>query len=97
MFMFGYYVCKFYSNERIPLYRTYWIIMLILLSIPMLYIILNQENIIMDLDKDELIYTRNQEILRALEVFERRDDYVVPSSDMDEAIKIAIKYLKKFL
>lgn len=41
MFMFVYYVCKFYSNERIPLYRTYWIIMLILLSIPMLYIVLN--------------------------------------------------------
>lgn len=51
----------------------------------------------MDLDKDEMIYTKNQDILRALEVFERREDYVVPSSDMDEAIKIAIKYLKKFL
>ena len=51
----------------------------------------------MDLDKDEMIYTRNQEILKALNVFENREDYVVPSSDMDEAIEIAIKYLKKYL
>lgn len=51
----------------------------------------------MDLDKDEMIYTKNQEILKALDIFEHRENYIVPSSDMDEAIEIAIKYLKKYL
>lgn len=51
----------------------------------------------MDLDKDEMIYTKKQEILKALNIFEHREDYIVPSSDMDEAIETAMKYLKKFL
>lgn len=51
----------------------------------------------MDLDNDEINSTKNKEILKALNVFENREDYVVPSSDMDEAIEIAMKYLKKFL
>lgn len=51
----------------------------------------------MDLDTDEINYTKHKEILKALEIFKKKDDYLVPCSDMDEAIKIAEKYLKKFL
>lgn len=41
MLMFGYYVCKFNAQERVPLYKLYWTIMLILLSLPTIYIIMN--------------------------------------------------------
>ena len=51
----------------------------------------------MDLDTDEINYTKYKEILKAIKIFENRDDYIVPDSDMDEAIGIAIKYLKKYL
>lgn len=36
----------------------------------------------------------NMDIKRALEILRNKNDYIVPTSDMDEAIEVAIKELE---
>lgn len=54
-----------------------------------------------DLDLEELEATRNlhnnkMSIEQAMKILEHKEDYLVPNSDIDEALDTLIDYLKKF-
>ena len=54
-----------------------------------------------DLDLEELEATRNlhdgkMSIEQAMKILEHKEDYLVPNSDIDEALDTLIEYLKKF-
>lgn len=54
-----------------------------------------------DMDKEELEATRNlhkdkMSIEQAMKILEHKEDYLVPNSDIDEALDTLIEYLKKF-
>lgn len=48
----------------------------------------------MDLDDDELKATRFNDIQRALEILEKRTDYVLLNSDINNAIEVLIDFVK---
>lgn len=54
-----------------------------------------------DLDLEEYQATRNlhngkMSIEQAMKILEHKSDYLVPNSDIDEALDTLIEYLKKF-
>ena len=53
----------------------------------------------MDCDLDEIEATKNRNkmsIEQAMKILEHKSDYLVPNSDIDEALDTLIEYLKKF-
>ena len=53
----------------------------------------------MDLSDEELKATKNRnkmDIKQAMKILENKSDYLVPNSDIDEALDTLIEYLKKF-
>lgn len=53
----------------------------------------------MDLSDEELKATKNRNkmsIEQAMKILEHKSDYLVPNSDIDEALDTLIEYLKKF-
>ena len=52
----------------------------------------------MDLSDEELKATKNRnkmDIKQAMKILENKSDYLVPNSDIDEALDTLIDYLKK--
>lgn len=52
----------------------------------------------MNLDDEELKATKNRgkmDIKQAMKILENKSDYLVPNSDIDEALDTLIDYLKK--
>lgn len=53
-----------------------------------------------DMDDEELKATRNNRekmsLEKAMQILEHKEDYLVPNSDIDEALDTLIEYLKKF-
>lgn len=53
----------------------------------------------MDCDLEEIEATKNRSkmsIEQAMKILEHKSDYLVPNSDIDEALDTLIDYLKKF-
>ena len=53
----------------------------------------------MNLDDEELKATKNRnkmDIKQAMKILDNKSDYLVPNSDIDEALDTLIDYLKKF-